>query len=127
MSNETEIETVELDGDGLENPVYCGHQRGRNWGAILTGKNAAQMERHFLRQKENIIDLEPVAVGHVLEIAGDYFTCSGRRDPDRLYWRVIEKTEDEMKVEVYPTPAKALKAARLAKENASKTEESQAA
>ena len=106
--------TIELDGDSVENPVYCSHRRGKNWAAILTGKNAANMHRSFLRSKAEIIDLEPVGTGDVLEIAGDYTSSGGRFQPDRLYWYVTAKTEDEMTVEVHPTAAKALRAARLA-------------
>ena len=41
--------TIELDGRSVENPAYCNHRRGRNWGAIVRGKNAANCERSFLR------------------------------------------------------------------------------
>jgi hypothetical protein len=105
---------IELDGDSLENPVFVNHKRGRNWGAVLSGKNAANMHRSFLRSKGATIDLDPVTVGDVIEIAGDYTSSGGRFDPNRLYWRVLAKTDDEMTVEVHSTAARALKAARLA-------------
>lgn len=109
-----ETKVIELDGDSMENPIFVGHKRGKNWAAILSGKNAANMHRSFLQSKGEIIDLEPVKAGTVLEIAGDYVTSGGRFDPNRRYWRVTAKTEDEMTVEVHASAAKALKAARLA-------------
>jgi hypothetical protein len=43
----TELKTIELEGFGLESPVYSNHKRSKNWGAIVTGKNAANAERSF--------------------------------------------------------------------------------
>ncbi len=117
-----ETQTIELDGNSVENPNYCNHKWGRNWAALLRGKNAANMEREFLKSRGSTIDLEPVHVGSVIEVAGDYTSSGGNFQPDRIYWRVLEKTDDEMTVEVYPTPAKALKAANAAMKAATSME-----
>jgi hypothetical protein len=109
-----EMKTIGLDGDSFENPIFCGHKRGRNWVAKLTGKNAANMAKSFLESRGETVDVESVKVGDVLEVAGDYVTSSGRLDPNRHYWRVVEKSEDEMLVGAHPTAAKTLKSARLA-------------
>ncbi|MBZ9798733.1 hypothetical protein [Mesorhizobium sp. ES1-4] len=109
-----ETKTIELDGDSFENPIFCSHRRGRNWVAKLTGKNAANMSKSFLKSRGETVDVESVGIADVLEIAGDYTTSGGRFDPNRIYWRVVEKTDDEMTVEVHASAAKALKSARLA-------------
>ena len=109
-----ETKTIELDGDSFENPIFCSHKRGRNWVAVLTGKNAANMSKRFLKSRGETVDVESVRIGDVLEVAGDYTTSGGRFDPNRRYWRVTAKSEDEMSVEVHPSAAKAIKAARLA-------------
>lgn len=105
-----------MDGGSIEAPVYCSHKRGSNWGAKLTGPNAARMERTYLPRRGRIVDLTTVKPGDVLEFGGDYTTGSGRRDPNREYWHVIkiDFDDDEIVYDEYPTPAKALRAAREA-------------
>lgn len=106
--------SIELDGRSVDNPVYCNHRRGRNWAAVVKGKNAANCERQFLRAKGEIIDLEGVRPGDVIEFGGDYVTSSGNRRPDRRWWFVQEINDDVMTYEAHPTLAKAMKAARPA-------------
>jgi len=106
------MKTIELDGRSIENPAYCNHRRGRNWGAIVRGKNAANCERTFLRAVGEVVDLEAVQVGDVLEFGGDYVTGSGRRHPDRRWWHVQDITDDTMAFEAHETLAKALRSAR---------------
>jgi len=106
------MKTIELDGRSVENPAYCNHRRGRNWGAIVRGKNAANCERSFLRAVGEVVDLESVQVGDVLEFGGDYVTRSGRRQPDRRWWHVQYITDDELTYESHETLAKALRSAR---------------
>jgi len=106
------MKTIELDGRSVENPAYCNHRRGRNWAAIMRGKNAANCERTFLRAVGEVVDLESVQPGDVLEFGGDYVTGSGRRQPDRGWWHVQNITDDAMTYESYETLAKALRSAR---------------
>ncbi|CAI9414951.1 hypothetical protein ANOBCDAF_03339 [Pleomorphomonas sp. T1.2MG-36] len=105
-----------MDGGSVESPCYCTHKRGGNWAAQLTGPNAARMTRTYLPQRGRIVDLTTVKAGDVLEFGGDYTTGSGRREPDREYWHVIKIDFDVDMIffDKYPTPAKALRAAREA-------------
>lgn len=108
--------TRKMDGGSIESPRYCDHKRGSNWAAKLTGPNAARMERKYLRQRNEIVDLTTVRAGDVLEFGGDYSTASGRREPNRAYWHIIEVDfdNDSISYRKYPTPAKAIRAAREA-------------
>lgn len=106
------MKTIELDGRAVENPAYCNHRRGRNWAAIMRGKNAANCERTFLRAVGEVVDLEAVQAGDVLELGGDYVTGGGRRHPDRRWWHVQDITHDTMTYEPHETLAKALRSAR---------------
>lgn len=126
MSEKQKLITVELDGGSFENPAYVHHKRGKNWAAILTGKNAANMQRQFLKSHGATVDIDGLPVGTVLEVGGDYITSGGNRQPDRRYWRIIELTDEQMTVENHPSAAKALKAARVAAVEAI-TEEREAA
>ncbi|MGO8332106.1 hypothetical protein ACC778_08270 [Rhizobium ruizarguesonis] len=108
------MKTVELDGRSIENPAFCNHKRGRNWAAIMRGKNAANCERSFLRAVGEVVDLDCVQAGDVIEFGGDYITGSGRRQPDRRWWYVHDITNDAMTYEPHPTLANALRAARVA-------------
>ncbi len=107
------MKTIELDGRSIENPAYCNHKRGRNWAAIMRGKNAANCDRVFLRAKGEIVDLEAVQAGDVVEFGGDYISGSGRRQPDRRWWHVHAIEDDALTYESHESLAKALKAARI--------------
>jgi hypothetical protein len=52
----------------------------------------------------------------VLEIGGDYYTGSGRRYDNRLYWVVAKISEYEMSYWKFDTMAQAIKGARLLRE-----------
>ncbi|ACP24469.1 hypothetical protein NGR_c06760 [Sinorhizobium fredii NGR234] len=108
------MKTIELDCRSIKNPAHCYHKRGRNWAAIMRGKNAANCDRDFLRSTGDIVDLDPVLAGDVVEFGGDYITSTGRREPDRRWWHVRAIADDAMTYEAHPTLAKALKAAREA-------------
>ncbi|WP_139813061.1 hypothetical protein [Ensifer aridi] len=109
-----ETKTYELNGGSMEMPIYVNHRRGRNWIAILSGKNAANVERQFLKSRGKTVDLTGVTLNSVLEIAADYTTSTGRRDPHRLYQRVVSLSETELAVECHPSMAEAMKAAHKA-------------
>jgi len=112
--NHIRILTQELDGRSISNPAYESHKRGRNWAAIVSGKNAANFARSYLKTRRETVDLEPVKAGDVLEFGGDYMTCAGRRVPDRRWFHVHHIDDELVKFVRYPTMAKALKAARTA-------------
>ena len=110
-----EPKTIAVEFGAFNNPIFENHKRGRNWAAEVTGKNAANCDKRFLKKRGAIIDLEGIAPGAVIEIAGDYTTARGGFRPDRRYWLVRSLSETEMKVEEWPSLAKAMKAAHAAK------------
>lgn len=105
--------TLAIDGDAIENPIFESHKRGKNWVAILTGKNAASMERHFLANKGRVVDVSKLSVtgGDVLEIAGDYTSTRGNKSRNRVCGVVVERTDEQMILDTYSSDAKALSAA----------------
>lgn len=106
-------EVIALDGGAMENPAYVSHKRGRNWAAILSGPNAAKMERTFLAARGATVDLSDVQAGQVVEFGGDYVTSGGNRQYDRRYYLVLATDgADEMTAERHDTAAQALRAAR---------------
>lgn len=107
------MDVYELEGCSIESPVFCNHRRGKNWAAIMTGKNAANAQRSFLLMKGNIVDLSEVKPGNVVEFGGDYVTSSGRRQPDRQWWVVHVVSDESITVEAAETLAAAIRAARL--------------
>lgn len=109
---DVETKVIKVEGESIENPIFEGHRRGKNWVAVLTGKNAANMERRFLKSHGATVDLTGVGVGSALEVGGDYISARGIRYPDRRYWRVTDLDETTMAVEVYASAAKLLKAVR---------------
>jgi hypothetical protein len=116
------MKTIEHDGRSIENPAYCDHRRGRNWGEVMCGKIAANCDREFLSAKGNIVDLEAVKVGDVIDFGGDYVSGSGRRHPDRLWWHVHD-IDEAMKYAPHASLANVLKAARAAPTTSTKLEE----
>ncbi|WP_026789806.1 hypothetical protein [Pleomorphomonas oryzae] len=110
-----------MDGGSIRSFVYCSHKRGGNWAAVLSGPNAARMTRTYLSQRGRIVDLTTIKANDVIEFGGDYTTGSGRRIPDREYWHIIsiDFDDDSVVFDQYPTPAKALRAAREAARAAS--------
>ncbi|KQT64148.1 MULTISPECIES: hypothetical protein [unclassified Aureimonas] len=109
----TRGEVIALDGGALENPAFVSHKRGRNWGAVLSGPNAARMQRTFLAAREATVDVSDVQPGQVIELGGDYVTSGGNRHYDRRYFLVLDTDgEERMTAEQHDTAAKALRAAR---------------
>lgn len=106
------MEILNLSGRYLESPIYENHRRGRNWCAIITGKNASNADRKFLQSNGREFDLEKVQAGDVIEIGGDYITGRGNRIPDRRYYLILEISDENLTVEEFATMAKALKAKR---------------
>lgn len=109
------MDTFELDGRSIENPVFCSHRRGRNWAAIVSGKNAANAERFFLKARGPIIDLSPVAVGCVVEFGGDYISSGGTRRPNRCWWLIVDISDEAISVEPFQSLAAAIRAARASR------------
>jgi hypothetical protein len=116
---------IEMDGSSIESPRWCNHKRGSNWAAKLDGPNAARMERQYLPRRGRTVDLSMVSAGDVVELAGDYTSSGGRREPNREYWHVVEidHATDRLVIDEYATPAKAIRAARLARAAAEAAQE----
>lgn len=108
MSNN--ILDLEISYDAIEAPIFCGHKRGNNWAAVVTGKNAANATKHFLGRAGEEYDVELVKKGDVLEIAADYRTSGGNFQPERIFAVVVERTDVRMRLETYGSLAKAIKA-----------------
>jgi hypothetical protein len=108
------METFELDGRSIENPVFCAHRRAKNRTAIMVGKNAANAQRTFLPTHGRIVDLSKVMPGDLLEFAGDSISASGIRRSNRTWWLVRDINDNEMTVDVFETLASAMGDARQA-------------
>ncbi|WP_404863886.1 hypothetical protein [Georhizobium sp. MAB10] len=106
--------TIDIEGNGMVNPLFCEYPAGKNWGAILKGTNAANMTRIFLPKKDEIIDMSAVEPGDAFEVGGDCLLANGRRIKDRQYWLILGKTDEDGQIfyRNCGTPAKVLKAMR---------------
>ena len=105
-----------IDGGAITTPAYESHHRGRNWIAVLTGPNAARMERDFLPMRGRIVDLGDVQRGTVVEVGADYYNSRGAKRPHRSFYVVLDRSETELQLEEHDTAAQAIKAARLLRE-----------
>lgn len=111
-SDDRERWTIREDGT-VAAPWWRGHKRGKNWLAIIRGKNAAHMSRDFLAcdRVDRSYAVAGICVGDALECGSDYISCSGIRYRDRDYFTVVGLSETEAVVERYPTAAQAIRAA----------------
>ncbi len=124
---ETFILKIEL-GATLNSPVWCSHQRGKNWWAAIErnpdgpgglGRRFASKARGAYYYKVP----EWLAIGVPVEFGADYYTCAGRRDAHRWYGVVTRVTEEEITVTRCAGPRLAIRAAepiRAAREAAEK-------
>jgi hypothetical protein len=110
--NVKERVVLQVRDDAIETPIYETHKRGRNWVAILRGKNAANLERDFLPMVGGTVVVSRVALGSALEFGADYISSGGIRHPCREYYVVVGGEAYELIVEQYDTAAKAIRAAR---------------
>ena len=106
------MDDFELDGRSIENPVFCSHRRGRNWAAVVSGKNAANAQRNFLKAVGRTVDLSQVAVGDVVEFGGDYISSGGIRRPNRCWWLIVKISDEVVSVDPFESLAAAMRAAR---------------
>jgi len=97
----------------IEAPVYTKHKRGRNWCAIIHEDPTAPrgIGRVFLKGSRGgrFYGKENFRVGQVLEFGADYISASGNRYPERIYAVVINISEEEITVEEFKTPKKAIR------------------
>lgn len=115
MSTKIFIGEVE-NGAMLTAPVYESHRRGRNWMAVINADPSSPggLSREFVERGKGkyyyIVDED--IVGKPVEIAGDYFSGSGRRSPNRWYGVVRALTSTEITIEEFESPDDAIKAAQ---------------
>lgn len=87
-------EDYAIEGDALaECPVWGTHSRSKNWMAIISLDNTAPggLAREFAEKAKGdcfyiLPSLEP---GDAIEFGADYYTGSGRKNPERWYGYVV--------------------------------------
>jgi len=92
----------------IENVHYETHKRGKNWVAVIEGKNSVNFQRDFIGRQ--FAGTEKLAVGTAFEMAGDYVSGGGIKRTNRGYYLVKEVLEDKIVVEEYSSVAELLKA-----------------
>lgn len=108
---EDQIKVLNFVENGVvENPVYDGHKRAKNWACLISGKNSVSFERHFLKQNDCLVEVSNIEVGDAIEFGGDYISCGGNRSSDRRYYLVKEIKEEGIIYEEYTSIATLLKA-----------------
>jgi hypothetical protein len=99
--------TLPLEDDAFINPH---HVNAHSWVAVISGPNAARVERVFLNRGGDgfsTVDATLLREGDALEF------CADRgRDFDRRFYVVARKTEAEMALRPFPTMSQALRANR---------------
>lgn len=76
----------------LEVPVYDDHRRAKNWCATVTvdPKSPGGLARQFHDRGRGkyYYDTKNMSEGDVLEVAADYYSSSGKKNPCRRYFVV---------------------------------------
>lgn len=107
MSNTENVVKLEIVDGCIEHTNWESHKRGKNWVATVRRNKASRfgMDREFWQRGSGrwyqVPELQP---GDVVEMAGDYFKCSGRRAPSREYLRVTEIYDDSIVAEPCDSP-----------------------
>lgn len=96
--------------DSREHEYYDSHKRGRNWLSINRGKNAANVDRKFLKSHNSEYDIDKIETGDSITLAADYVSSGGVFRPCRLEAVVVSKSDEELVLEEYPTLSKSMKA-----------------
>jgi hypothetical protein len=88
---------IKIEDGTIVNPKHDSHKRAKNWVAIVERDKSKPggLKRDFLeRAPAGRVFVGGIKPGDWLEFAGDYYSCSGRKSPDRDYVRVIEVNGD---------------------------------
>lgn len=95
-------ETLIIENGVIENINYESHKRGKNWVAIVA-KNRSKpggLERNFLdRVRGPYVRPNGITAGTFLEFAGDYYSCGGHRSEKRKYYKVLDVSETEIRMD----------------------------
>lgn len=106
MTNETKTVKFEyIETDAITTPIYETHKRGKNWLAILNGKNSVHVEMDFLRMSYRTVDTSDLKIGDAIEVGADYISGGGIRNPCRK-WYVV-KNIDSTGIECIPCTSRA--------------------
>jgi len=78
----------------IETPVYCIHSRGKNWLAriALNPKAPGGLDREFCEKTKGqgrYILPADLRLGDAIEFGADYYTGSGKRNPNRWYGVIV--------------------------------------
>lgn len=122
----TDVRARAGDAGAMTTLAFESHKRGRNWLALLKGKNAANMDRDFLKLSGRLVDYQSIEVGDPFEVGADYYTGSGNPHRCRHYGVAIETGDDRFVFAVLDTAAKAMKLARTRRMNIEKLEKAAA-
>jgi hypothetical protein len=104
--------TIEVIDGLFESPHFVGHKRGRNWAAILNGRNAANVERDALKKTGGgeYYDVGALQAGSALEIGSEYTSSGGNCDYNRHYFNVVEIDDNRLILVYRASAAKAMQA-----------------
>ena len=94
----------------IESPVYESHKRGKNWFAVLEGKNSVDMSMSFQKMRGKLCSCVNLKPGMAVEFGGDYISTGGYRQPDRKIYVIESIDEKGVHCTPYETRAKAMKA-----------------
>ncbi len=92
----TDNVTLEIVDGCIEHMNWEPHKRSKNWIATVRRNKASKfgMDREFWTRGSGRWFVVPeIAAGDTIEMAGDYFRCSGRRSPSREYLLVTDVTD----------------------------------
>jgi len=97
------MQILEIEDNTIENLKHDNHKRCKNWVAIVKKDRQGYggLSRKFLERASEcyVVLNDTVQPGTLLEMAGDYYSGSGRKSEIRAYYQVLERTETELRVE----------------------------
>jgi hypothetical protein len=109
------VRLASASGVLLEVPIYENHYRGTNYLAIIEINPAMPggLARRWVDKGRGdcLYITEKLAVFDAVEFAADYTTSVGRRNRERFYGVIVEKTETQLAIQPFPTGVKAIIAA----------------
>lgn len=91
----------------IRQPNFNSHRRAKNWVATVKRnlKAAGGLDRIFWGHRgEWAFVPEDIVPGTIIECGGDYYTGSGHKCPDRIYFRIMSISKDGIEVESIQKP-----------------------
>lgn len=109
-----------LEDGCLKNYDYNHHKRAKNWVAFVRPDRACPggLERDFWSKGSGRWYKAPAAIepGHIVEMAGDYYTARGSKVADRRYLLVVRVEADHIVARFLGVSAPSSMAVRRAEE-----------